>query len=186
MPSKSVILVVVSFLLAALIYSSAARFEAFALHKKGENGCSKLNVVDSGTYMERCCQAEWDEDAAGNILNAKLVCQDCHYLNGENVGCAPPYEVSKNVGPLKPLPPSAGFEQPPSPQPPKNAPLSSTQQTTCPDGSTPDADGKCPPVTQGDRDSKEKEKNPKGPTDTGGAGLAVSDEGAPGKKPVKK
>jgi hypothetical protein len=56
----------------------------------------------------------------------------------------------------------------------------------CPDNSAPDADGKCPPVTQGDSGSKEKGKNPKGPTDTGVAGLAVSDEGASGKKPVKK
>jgi hypothetical protein len=57
----------------------------------------------------------------------------------------------------------------------------------CPDNSSaaPNTDGKCPHVTQGDSGIKEKEKG-KGLTDTGGAGLAVSDEGAPGKKPVKK
>jgi hypothetical protein len=173
MPSNAVVLVVISFLAVAFVFSSfSSSFYAFARAKivsRGQIECT----IHSGDYKliygaMTCCQTETDQ----NGLEVKY-CTDCQ-------NSTPPY----NCGPRHIA--SGGSGNPPPPQPPKNAPLSSTQQTTCPDGSAPDADGKCPPVTQGDSGNKEKGKNPKSSTDTGGAGLAVSDEGASGKKPVKK
>jgi hypothetical protein len=70
--------------------------------------------------------------------------------------CGSLYSARTSVGPINPLPPSAGAALPPSSSPaPSNAipppSLTSPSQqqtiTTCPDGSAPDANGNCPTTT---------------------------------------
>jgi hypothetical protein len=183
---EAVILVVVSFLFLILIYSSVAKFEAFARVKtKTYNlGCKNVSPgPDSpagSASANICCTRIVNYDAAGKVDSDYTVCQKCFYgADGGLLDCRT-YTAPGPGGNIAAPNPVANAPPPPPPQPPKNAPPPSTEQTKCPDGSAPDANGKCPPVTQGDSGIKGKEKS-KGPTDTGGAGLAVSDEGAPGK-----
>jgi hypothetical protein len=117
---------------------------------------------------ERCCWQQFDEDHAGNISNEKYKCCDYH-----KDGARTCYTWDS---PIERGPAGSG-SIPTNVAPPK----------LCPDGSTPDANGKCPPVTQGGSNSgsNSKKKGDSGKNKES-AGLSVSDEGAPGKKPVKK
>jgi hypothetical protein len=156
-----VILVVVSFLLVMLIYSSVANF-AFARKKiSSVNTCYKSTPdKPSATSADICCTMFYSNGKLSSSL-----CQKCNYdSDGNKIDCRI-YSTMAGPGSVAP-PPSAGLlnardtgtfndtttgnttnlsnagnaVQQLQPQQQK---LQTT--TTCPNGSTPDAKGNCPP-----------------------------------------
>lgn len=153
MPSKAVVLVVASFLVAILIYSSVSQFDVSARKPKNiDNLCRDATPTISGAVKaEVCCQ----------IINGNItVCIKCQYdANDNSVGSCINFYPSRLTANSTGLPASAGSALPPSGNntgtpgktstgtlPPgsiiKVPPLSATE--TCPDGSQPDSSGKCP------------------------------------------
>jgi hypothetical protein len=162
MPSSknAVVLVVISFILVILIYSSVAKFDVFARTKTEYTGCTKRDPTKSGaTSAIECCWTNTEYGKSGRITAVYSTCQTCEYdANGNKIDCRNT-SPSRSTGLGNP-PQSVGSAQPPStplPPPPSNAipPPSAfssptkqqTLTTTCPDGSAPDANGNCPPTT---------------------------------------
>ena len=145
---EAVIVVVISFLAVILIYSSVAKFDAFARSKIESGGCTQRDPTKPGaTSAKECCWTVTNYDKSGRITDVYSLCQTCEYdSNGNKIDCRNT-SSSRNTGLGNTLPPSAGFAQPPStppPPPPSNAlPPSSSLPSTCPDGSAPDANGNC-------------------------------------------
>jgi hypothetical protein len=140
---QPVTLVLITFLLVILIYSSVAKFNASAKPKNyNDILCTKNRSPNPGGINYECCYFT-------NLLpdgkpgqQSHEYCADCQLKPDGSYACGdyhPVFRTTEN-------PPSVGLAQPPT-----NALPPSTQQqaTTCPDGSSPDANGKCPPVTQG-------------------------------------
>jgi hypothetical protein len=84
-----VVIVVASFLLVILIYSTVVH-DVFAKHVITTTACS---VVDLGAGT-RCCYSTYDVSAGGSISNFHTYCQDCD-RGGSN--CGAEYEV-RNTG----------------------------------------------------------------------------------------
>jgi len=153
MPSKAVVIVVVSFLLVVLIYSSVAQFDVSARKPKQINNfCNPSTPTITGAVKaETCCQA---------INGVYTFCTKCQYdANGNNVGGCINFYPSRLAANSTGLPTPAGNALPPPGNntgtpgktntgtvPPasviKVPPLTTTQ--TCPDGSQPDSSGMCP------------------------------------------
>lgn len=75
--SKAIVLVVISFLLVILIYSSVTEVDIFARPPKASYQCFKINTT-SPFYSEVCCQ--W-------INGNPVGCSQCWYdANGNSVG----------------------------------------------------------------------------------------------------
>jgi hypothetical protein len=160
---SAIVVVIISFLAIILIYSSVAKFNAFARNKIESGGCTTRDPTKPGaTSAKECCWTVTDYDKSGRITDVYSLCQTCEYdSSGNKIDCRDT-SPSRSTGLGNTLPPSAGFAQPPSttPPPPSNAlppssssalPSQSKQQTTltttCPDGSARDANGNCPSST---------------------------------------
>jgi hypothetical protein len=134
---EAAILAAISFIAVILIYSSVARFDAFARSKIESGGCTSRDPTKPGaTSAKECC---WGvtvtDDKSGRITDVYSLCQTCEYdSNGNKIDCRDTSTL-RNTGTFRP-PPSAGAaaEQPPS-------------SSTCPNGLAPDANGKCPITT---------------------------------------
>ena len=74
MPSKPLIIVVISFLFVAFIYSSSSSFNVYAVLPDKRWGTSSSNCsTDDKTGQRTCC---WREPVPGQILG-KTYCQTC-------------------------------------------------------------------------------------------------------------
>jgi len=147
---EALILVILSFLLVILVYSSVAKFDTFARSSITATGCTKRDPTKPGaTSASECCWLVTNYQA-GKITNVYSLCQTCEYdSNGNKIDCRNTSPSGRNVGanPEKLAgggQSSIGPPQPPPPPPPSNA---LPPSTTCPDGSTPDANGNCPTST---------------------------------------
>jgi hypothetical protein len=110
---NAVVLVVISFLLVILIYSSVAKFDVFAKPRKTSITCTSTNT-SSTDYTEKCCWYEWNDDP-NQFTGAVHMCQVCEHVGDYAVYCDPPYAGSRTAAPpVSGLPPSAGSAQPPS------------------------------------------------------------------------
>jgi hypothetical protein len=91
MPSKSVVLVIVSFLLVTLIYSSVTKFNVFALKKYvGEIACfPKGALYLSEATQVTCCQNTYYQD--GLVIR---YCTDCDNTQPPS-NCGPRYEANR-------------------------------------------------------------------------------------------
>jgi hypothetical protein len=102
MPSKAVVLVVASLLLAILIYSSVAQFDVFALHKVGTPNCSQIAKSTSLTTLTNieCCWTESDQfSSTSPEENVHVYCQNCYYNNdGSLYGCDPVKTIVRTSG----------------------------------------------------------------------------------------
>ncbi|HZI71570.1 MAG TPA: hypothetical protein VFD60_10475 [Nitrososphaeraceae archaeon] len=153
--SKEVVtLVVMMFLLVILIYSSVAKFDAFAKPKRNFSDilCTKNPAPNPGGINYSCCYFT-------NLLpdgkpgqQSQEYCADCQLKPDSSYACGDYHQVFRTtenpplVGPAQPpstaLPPSGATSPPPvSPSPTKQQTLTTN---TCPDGSQPDANGNCP------------------------------------------
>jgi hypothetical protein len=173
---KTVVLVVIPFLLVMLICSLVSKPVVFADVKKGPVGCTPLSGSALGNGLPgliRCCQTTTDSE--GIEITLCTVCDDTQppshctkpfTLRGES---SPPSNAGTVQPPSTPPPPSnethvnnppgniGTVQQPPSTPPPSNAipppsvlPSPTKQQTlttTCPNGLLPDANGNCPTST---------------------------------------
>ena len=147
---EALILVILSFLLVILVYSSVAKFDTFARSSITSTGCTKRDPTKPGaTSASECCWLVTNYQA-GKITNVYSLCQACEYdSNGNKIDCRDTSPSGRNVGANPETLPgggqsSIGPQQPPPPPPPSNALPPSTM---CPDGSTPDANGNCPTST---------------------------------------
>ena len=113
MLSKVAVLVVVSFLLVILIYSSVVNLGAFARKPVTATSCVVVKPTKSNAvYAERCCDTTTYFDNAGRPTHSATECQVCQYSGGGGlVDCTTEYNTVHPAGPLPP--PSAGTEQPP-------------------------------------------------------------------------
>jgi hypothetical protein len=153
--NKSAILVLISLLVVALIFSSTSRFYVFGKSVVVNSQCHSSSDLKSKT----CCYTNYNAQNGAYFTT----CIDCEISKvSGNWECGKEYYVATPPSALSPPdnntspplshpipPPSAGAAQPPSSPPatpPSNAllPPSTSQQTTCPDGSAPDANGNCP------------------------------------------
>ncbi len=150
---NAVVLVVISFLVVFLIYSSVTKRDVFALPQKGPPACKVSQDINSRVFTKTCCWYEWDADQNGKLVSFKHFCQDCRWDAFNDYGCGNPYEPRQLAGTGGPI--SVGPTQPSStPPPPSNETHANNQPghigtkqsltTTCPNGSAPDADGFCP------------------------------------------
>jgi hypothetical protein len=152
------ILVFVTLLFVILIYGSVAKFEVFARPRPPATAtnCVVVKPTKAGAvYAERCCDTTTNFNNAGQPIFSSTACQVCQYSGGGSlIDCSTVFNAAP--GGLNP-PQSAGAEQLPPPPPPPASTLgpppstSSNEQPattpTCPDGSTPDANGNCPNTT---------------------------------------
>ena len=149
-------LVVITFLVVILIYSSVAKFNASARPKNyNDILCTKNPSPNPGGINYSCCYFT-------NLLpdgkpgqQSHEYCADCQLKPDGSYACGDYHEVFQTIG----NPPSVGLAQPPSAalppssatSPPSESPPPTNQQppttATCPDGSAPDANGNCPPPT---------------------------------------
>jgi hypothetical protein len=154
--NKSAILVLISLLVVALIFSSTSRFYVFGKSVVVNSQCHSSSDLKSKT----CCYTNYNAQNGAYFTT----CIDCEISKvSGNWECGKEYYVATPPSALSPPdnntsppplshpipPPSAGTAQPPSSPPatpPSNAllPPSTSQQTTCPDGSAPDTNGNCP------------------------------------------
>jgi hypothetical protein len=123
--NKHVTFIFVSSLVITLVFSWSSESIVFARINKGPVRCA-VNIYKPHTTT--CCQTT----SGNNILIT--YCTDCKDTEPPS-DCGPRYE-SHEGGSV--TPPVVSTEPPPV-APPKS----------CPDGSSPDANGVCPPVTQG-------------------------------------
>ena len=187
-----VILVVVSFLAAALIFGSSSSRFVQAVPVWGPAGQKKCT---SDFFSRTCCWLDTDTDAI------KKFCETCiDQGDGTYADCKttegpvsftpkqPPIIAPPSVGPTQPssgnnmggvsngqtgLPGRLGNALPPSSSPPLNAvpppsalPSPTKQQTlttTCPDGSLPDANGNCPTTTANQQSGSTSNNNNNNP-----------------------
>jgi hypothetical protein len=186
---KTVVLVVIPFLLVMLICSLVSKPVVFADVKKGPIGCTPNknpgNVAKPGLIT--CCQTTTDSE--GIETTKCTVCDDTQPPSN----CTKPFTPREGSGP----PSNAGTVQPPStPPPPSNAipppsvlPSPTKQQTlttTCPNGLLPDANGNCPTSTtttnqrggltsnDNNNPTSEHHKGSNQPTQTGGGGQELT------------
>jgi hypothetical protein len=132
---EAAILAVISFIAVILIYSSVAKFDAFARSKIESGGCTSRDPTKPGaTSAKECCWTVTDYNQSGRITDVYSLCQTCEYgSNGNKIDCRDTSPL-RSTGGIRYPPSSAGAEQPPS-------------SSTCPNGSPPDANGKCPITT---------------------------------------
>src|SRR5919198_4195729 len=87
---ETAILIIVSLLFVILIYSSVAKFDAFARSSISSNGCTKRDPTKPGaTSAKECC---WGvtvtDDKSGRITDVYSLCQTCEYdSNGNKIDC---------------------------------------------------------------------------------------------------
>lgn len=156
---KVAVLVVITFLLVVLVYSSVAKFDALARQKKPTSDitCNKKLDLNTGKWdgsSYQCCY--WSLDSQGHAQNyfcadcstaadgVSLACNDYHSVftaSGNPTNALPPSNNTSTV------PPESIFKMPPGTTNVLPPPSLQEQQPpiTCPDGSTPDANGVCPP-----------------------------------------
>lgn len=134
--NKPVILVIISILGVASIYSSPMLVQR-AIAIASEPVCT----YNTSKTLSRCC---WSDDGQD-------FCLDCKKRKNGTWGCGSVYPFNAQLSPTVQTPPSK----------------------TCPDGSTPDVNGNCPPVTQG----------PKGPLSSTDQGTTLSPDNTPFSKP---
>jgi hypothetical protein len=120
---KPVIFVVMSLFALALIWSSYSTPDYVFAKPKATRG--NVHCYNFGDVTVKCCQAEYNDRGQ----ETHIWCTLCDKTD-------PP----SNCGPRWDDRARAGLAPPPSTK-------------TCPDGSAPDANGNCPPVTQGPRES---------------------------------
>jgi hypothetical protein len=108
---RAAVLVVISFLLFILIYSSVIQVDMFAKPKitmTCTKGTPSLSARLAGAvFSEVCCQS---------VPGAEVYCVNCDYdANGNSVGdCTRYYPKTVQTGPIGPQPPSTGTALPPS------------------------------------------------------------------------
>jgi len=157
--TKTMDLVVITFLLVILSYSSVAKFDAYAKPKTNFSDilCTKNPAPNPGGINYSCCYFT-------NLLpdgkpgqQSQEFCADCQLKADGSYACGDYHQVFRTTGnplpvqsaqpPSTALPPSGTTSPlPVSPSPTKQQTLT----TTCPDGSAPDANGNCPSAnTQG-------------------------------------
>jgi hypothetical protein len=109
----------------------------FARSNVESAGCTKRDPTKPGaTSATECCWTATDYGSSGRITKVSSICQTCEYDgSGKKIDCR--NTSGKTLG-LGFRPPSAGVEQPPP---------STSQTTTCPDRSAPDAIGNCAATT---------------------------------------
>jgi hypothetical protein len=133
---EAAILAVISFIAVILIYSSIAKFDAFARSKIESAGCTSRDPTKPGaTSAKECCWTVTGYNQSGRITDVYSLCQTCEYdSNGNKIDCRDTSPL-RNTGGFRPPTSSAGAaEQPPS-------------SSICPNGSAPDTNGKCPITT---------------------------------------
>jgi hypothetical protein len=120
----SINLVLISLLVITLIFSSTSSFYVFAKKKIVKSSGYVCSSHDTGLApgKTRCCETFDYSDKT-----FATYCTDCDDTSPPS-NCGPRFEVRQ-----------PGSEPPTNVAPPK----------VCPDGSSPDANGVCPPVTQG-------------------------------------
>jgi hypothetical protein len=138
--AKSVSLVAASLLLiAGLIFGSVSIPNVFAYPPDPcfGGGCMESKCTNDPEHLEATCC--WMVSYFGGI-HVEALCQTCNIDTdtGDFVFCSKPESVLKGN-------PSSGTTPP---QPPTNL----APPKVCPDGSSPDANGKCPPTTQAPTD----------------------------------
>ena len=147
--TKLVILLVLCTLLVATIYTSSTT-DVKAKPKLPTRSKTVCHFTRDKTEGQ-CCYSEGD--GKGTITD---YCADCFYNQGLDEWYACTDYVAQPGPPGGTLPPPSQppqSVQPPPIQPPKSLLPPSTQQI-CPDGSAPDANGICPPVTQGPKETQ--------------------------------
>jgi hypothetical protein len=134
MPSKAAVLVVISFLVIASIFSSSSSYVlAKPVASKGSISCNPNPLAGQHTAKVTCCQTTTYTDNT-----SVTYCTDCDDTKPPS-NCGPRY--------INPLGHGEAVTPPiPIPPPPKNAPPPS-ETTICPDGSAPDSKGNCPTTT---------------------------------------
>jgi hypothetical protein len=157
----------ISLLVIGLIFSSSSFSSFYAFAKpKVKYGPVYCGAPPIGSDQVTCCQDQTDQ------TGLKITyCTDCddttppsncgpRYIPHEG-GSVPPPVVSTEPPPAAPpkgrTPVTTGntIEQPPT----NLAPQPSSQTTTCPDGSSPDANGQCPPPTTGNQNPQSLNNN---------------------------
>ena len=142
---EALILVIISFLLAILVYGSVAKFDTFARSSITATGCTKREPTKPGaTSASECCWLVTNYQS-GKITQVYSLCQTCEYdSNGNKIDCRNTSPSGRNVGD-NPGILAGGGESSIGPQPPPPPPSNALPpSTTCPDGSAPDANGNCP------------------------------------------
>jgi hypothetical protein len=149
-------LVVITFLVVILIYSSVAKFEVFARPRSPVTATNCVVVKPDkpgAVYAERCCDTTTHFNDQGQVTFSETLCQVCQYAGGgSKIDCSSVSHPPPITGGLNP-PPSVGAEQPPPPPastlrpPPSTSSEQPPTTATCPDGSAPDANGNCPTST---------------------------------------
>jgi hypothetical protein len=138
MRSKPLVIVVISLLVIALIFSSYSRSDVFA---KGKVTTGSLDCSSGENGREMCCQDE--TGSQGIVIRWCTICD----ATSPPSNCTPRF----NSGSIPITPPKSNDAQVPNgggPIQQTPPPLTALQQTTCPDGSARDASGNCPLVTQ--------------------------------------
>jgi hypothetical protein len=143
---EAIISVVISFLAAALIFSSSSSRFVQALPVFGPAGEKKCTIDYSPFLPTRsCCWIDTDTEAY------KKFCEVCTYQPDGSYGNCKTTEGPVAFSPKPPITNSPVAERAPSSPaapPPPNALPPPSQQTTCPDGSTSDVNGNCPTTNQ--------------------------------------
>ena len=137
MHNDTLVFVIVSFLTAALIYSSSHTFNALAEIKSSGIDCipekKPSNIVN-------CCYKEYDTNTGDTVA---IYCTECYDNGTGNLACGP-YEKVESI---KPPDGAQDFPKDTAPPPVGVAPPPSSTQT-CPENTALDANGNCAPVTQ--------------------------------------
>jgi hypothetical protein len=152
--STSRILVVISFLVVILIYSSVAKFDASAKPKNYKDIlCTKKSSPAQEASITLYFTNLLPDGKPGQ--QSHQYCADCKLKPDSSYACGDYHEVFRTIG----NPPSVGLTQPPSAAlppssatyPPSESPSPTNQQppttATCPGGSAPDANSNCPTST---------------------------------------
>jgi hypothetical protein len=137
------VVLVLPLVAAAMVFSmSAMTLSDLAFGKK--------TVTEIECYPQdgktRCCGSEVDDKLIYGYTGVTY-CTTCDNTTPPS-NCTPSEKITKESQQPTTLPepgPPGTIEQPPTNVAPSK---------TCPDGSAPDADGKCPPVTQGPTDQQ--------------------------------
>jgi hypothetical protein len=123
---EAITLVVITFLLVVLIYSSVAKFNAFGQYGSYEH-CTytgQYPPVDDLSWSSTCCgYKNTDNSILGKATPPIMVCQICKGV-GFQKQCFPPHQ--RVIATLRPAEP----QQPPPPPKPPSAPLTALFNTS--------------------------------------------------------
>jgi hypothetical protein len=133
---KAAILVIISFLTVALLFSSLSRSDV--VFAKSNITYGEVQCENFGDFTVKCCQNQTDSSTG----KTTRYCTTCNKTNPPS-NCSPRYVEAEDSSLSTGLPPTN--ELPPSPPPPPKNVLPPSSTITCPDGSAPDASGNCPP-----------------------------------------